>query len=114
VIFEKCAKLHLPRLVQFWHIFQKSLVVLIVNCTPSRVITYANRIHNSVANFHAHSSSCDPGPSKFAAKMFNDMKFTATTARMLIWWHPKFQPTAHSEVYATVKKKTQKSHDRQL
>ena len=43
VIFEKCAKLHLPRrLVQFWHIFQKSLVVLIINCTPSRVITYTN------------------------------------------------------------------------
>ena len=41
LIFEKCAKLHLPRwLVQFWHIFQISLVVLIINCTPSRVITY--------------------------------------------------------------------------
>jgi hypothetical protein len=41
VIFEKCAKLHSPRrLVQFWHIFQISLVVLIINCTPSRVITY--------------------------------------------------------------------------
>jgi hypothetical protein len=37
VIFEKCAKLHSPRrLVQFWHIFQISLVVLIINCTPSR------------------------------------------------------------------------------
>ena len=41
MIFEKCAKLHSPRrLVQFWHIFQISLVVLIINCTPSRVITY--------------------------------------------------------------------------
>ena len=30
------------RLVQFWHIFQISLVVLIINCTPSRVITYIN------------------------------------------------------------------------
>jgi hypothetical protein len=28
------------RLVQFWHVFQISLVVLIINCTPSRVITY--------------------------------------------------------------------------
>jgi hypothetical protein len=26
--------------MQFWHIFQISLVVLIINCTPSRVITY--------------------------------------------------------------------------
>ena len=26
--------------VQFWYIFQISLVVLIINCTPSRVITY--------------------------------------------------------------------------
>ena len=43
VLFEKCAKLHSPRrLVQFWHIFQISLVVLIINCTPSRVITYTN------------------------------------------------------------------------
>ena len=42
---EKCAKLHSPRrLVQFWHIFQISLVVLIINCTPSRVITYTNII----------------------------------------------------------------------
>jgi hypothetical protein len=41
VIFEKYAKLHSPRrLVQFWHIFLISLVVLIINCTPSRVITY--------------------------------------------------------------------------
>jgi hypothetical protein len=45
VIFEKCAKLNSPRrLVQFWHIFQISLVVLIINCTPSRVITYTNYI----------------------------------------------------------------------
>jgi hypothetical protein len=47
VISEKCAKLHSPRqLVQFWHIFQISLVdvVLIINCTPSRVITYTNYI----------------------------------------------------------------------
>jgi hypothetical protein len=36
-----CQILHSPRrLVQFWHIFQISLVVLIINCTPSRVITY--------------------------------------------------------------------------
>jgi hypothetical protein len=28
--------------VQFWLIFQISLVVLIINCTPSRVITYTN------------------------------------------------------------------------
>ena len=26
--------------VQFWHIFQKSLVVLIIYCNPSGVITY--------------------------------------------------------------------------
>ena len=26
--------------VQFWNIFQKSLVALIINCTPSRMITY--------------------------------------------------------------------------
>jgi hypothetical protein len=32
----KCSR----RLVQFWHIFQISLVVLIINCIPSRVITY--------------------------------------------------------------------------
>ena len=43
MIFEKFAKLHSPRrLVQFWLIFQISLVVLIINCTPSRVITYTN------------------------------------------------------------------------
>ena len=28
--------------MQFWHIFQISLVVLIINCTPSCVITYTN------------------------------------------------------------------------
>jgi hypothetical protein len=32
-------------LVQFWHIFQISLVVLIINCTPSRVITYTNVLY---------------------------------------------------------------------
>jgi hypothetical protein len=43
VIFEKCAKLHSPRrVVQFWHISQSSLVVLIINCTLFRVITYTN------------------------------------------------------------------------
>ena len=46
VIFEKCAKLHSPRrLVQFWHIFQISLVALIINCTPSRVITVPIQIN---------------------------------------------------------------------
>jgi hypothetical protein len=57
VIFEKCAKLHSPRrLVQFWHIFQISLVVLIINCTPSRVITYtycdATRDNSKFKLFH--------------------------------------------------------------
>ena len=33
-----------PQNVQFWHIFQISLVVLIINWTPSRVITYTNWI----------------------------------------------------------------------
>jgi hypothetical protein len=32
--------------MQFWHIFQISLVVLIIYCTPSRVITYTNYLHS--------------------------------------------------------------------
>ena len=34
--------------MQFWHIFQISLVVLIINCTPSRVITYTNLFTNTI------------------------------------------------------------------
>ena len=38
--FEKHFKLHSSwRLVQFRHIFQKSRLALIINCTPSRMIT---------------------------------------------------------------------------
>ena len=41
VIAEKYFKLHSSRrLAQFWHISQKSLVALFINCTPSRMITY--------------------------------------------------------------------------
>jgi hypothetical protein len=41
-IWKICQIALTPRLVEFWHIFQISLVVLIINCTPSRVITYTN------------------------------------------------------------------------
>ena len=39
----KFAKLDSPRrLVQFWQNFQTSLVLLILNCTRHRMITYTN------------------------------------------------------------------------
>jgi hypothetical protein len=40
----------------FWPIFQKSLVVLIINCTPSRVITYTYSIRFSISVLYSVGS----------------------------------------------------------
>jgi hypothetical protein len=55
-------KKKLPRrLVQFWHIFQISLVVLITNFTPSRVITYTNPETNACELEPVHMGKSYPG-----------------------------------------------------